>query len=84
MQLYTYDHCRKKLTRECAKSGVVSALLVLFVLHLEVQYVLTVCSGTVNWEMLTGYHKGQYRYIKDFVATKNSATKTNHESSFDS
>lgn len=43
---------------------------------------LTVCSGTVNWEMLTGYHKGQYRYIKDFVATKNSATKTNHESSF--
>lgn len=45
---------------------------------------LTVCSGTVNWEMLTGYHKGQYRYIKDFVATKNSATKTNQESSFDS
>lgn len=33
---------------------------------------LTVCSGTVNI------------YIKDFVATKNSATKTNQESSFDS
>lgn len=44
---------------------------------------LTVCSGTVNWEMLTGYHKGQYRYIKDFVATKNSATKTNHHLTHD-